>query len=125
MQPGYYALGPDQIKAMDPLHIGISPAVMSLLQQYPGSNENAGDGSNTLGYRFSSNADSSFNTYIARLDYHITSSGSQTLFARGETQNFKQPGQQQFPGQSAATTVLDDSKGLTIGLTSLTQPAAD
>ena len=35
VQPGYYALGPDQIKAMDPLHIGISPAVMSLLQQYP------------------------------------------------------------------------------------------
>jgi hypothetical protein len=122
VQPGYYALGPDQIKAMDPLHIGISPAVMSLLQQYPGANENAGDGSNTLGYRFSSNADSSFNTYIARLDYHITSSGSQTLFARGQTQNVKQPGQQQFPGQSAATTVLDDSKGLTIGLTSLLSP---
>ena len=122
VQPGYYALGPDQIKAMDPLHIGISPAVMSLLQQYPGANENAGDGSNTLGYRFSSNADSSFNTYIARLDYHITSNGSQTLFARGEAQNFKQPGQQQFPGQSASTTVLDDSKGLTIGLTSLISP---
>jgi len=122
VQPGYYALGPDQIKAMDPLHIGISPAVMSLLQQYPGANENAGDGSNTLGYRFSSNADSSFNTYIARLDYHITSNGSQTLFARGEAQNFKQPGQQQFPGQSASTTLLDDSKGLTIGLTSLINP---
>lgn len=122
VQPGYYALGPDQIKAMDPLHIGISPAVMSLLQQYPGANENAGDGSNTLGYRFSSNADSSFNTYIARLDYHITSNGSQTLFARGEAQNFKQPGQQQFPGQSASTTLLDDSKGLTIGLTSLISP---
>jgi len=122
VQPGYYALGPDQIKAMDPLHIGISPAVMSLLQQYPAANENAGDGSNTLGYRFSSNADSSFNTYIARLDYHITSNGSQTLFARGEAQNFKQPGEQQFPGQSARTTVLDDSKGLTIGLTSLISP---
>jgi hypothetical protein len=122
VQPGYYALGPDQIKAMDPLHIGVNPSVLNILQQYPASNENAGDGSNTLGYRFSSNADSSFNTYIARLDYHITSSGSQTLFARGQTQNVKQPGQQQFPGQSAATTVLDDSKGLTIGLTSLLSP---
>ena len=122
IQPGYYALGPDQIKAMDPLGIGISPAVQAILQQYPVSNENAGDGSNTLGYRFSSNADSSFNTYIARLDYHITSSGSEALFVRGETQNVKQPGQQQFPGQSASTTVLDDSKGLTIGLTSLLNP---
>ena len=31
-------------------------------------------------------------------------------------------GQQQFPGQSAATTILDDSKGLTVGLTSLITP---
>ena len=71
---------------------------------------------------FRSNADSSFNTYITRLDYHITSNGSETLFARGEMQNFKEPGPQQFPGQPAATTFLDDSKGITIGLTSLLTP---
>src|ERR1700733_28758 len=59
VQPGYYALGPKQITGMDPLGIGPSAAIESVLQQYPGSNENAGDGSNTLGYRFSSNADSS------------------------------------------------------------------
>jgi len=123
VRPGYYALGPTQIKAMDdPLHIGISPAVQGILNQYPAANENSGDGSNTLGYRFASNADSSFNTYIARMDYHITSSGSETLFARGEAQNFKEPGTQQFPGQSAATTTLDDSKGITVGLTSLLNP---
>ena len=122
VQPGYYALGPQQIKQIDPLHIGPSPAVAAILQQYPGANENAGDGSNTLGYRFSSNATPSFNTYITRLDYHITSSGSETLFLRGETQNFKEPGLQQFLGQSAATTVLDDSKGLTVGITSLISP---
>jgi hypothetical protein len=122
VKPGYYALGPDQIKAMDPLNVGISPAVQGILNQYPAANENSGDGSNTLGYRFASNADSGFNTYIARLDYHITSNGSETLFARGEAQNFKEPGTQQFPGQSAATTTLDDSKGITIGLTSLLNP---
>ena len=122
VQPGYYALGPAQIKQIDPLGIGVNQAVLNILNQYPASNENAGDGSNTLGYRFSSNADSSFNTYIARVDYHITSSGSESLFARAEAQNFKEPGTQQFPGQSAATTVLDDSKGVTIGLTSLINP---
>ncbi|HXZ42735.1 MAG TPA: TonB-dependent receptor [Terriglobales bacterium] len=119
---GYYALGPSQIKAMDPLHIGPSSAVAGILQQYPTPNENAGDGLNTLGYRFASNADSSFNTYITRLDYHVTANGSQTLFWRGETQNFKEPGLQQWPGQSAATTLLDDSKGSTVGLTSLFNP---
>src|ERR1700733_11828856 len=122
VQPGYYALGPAQIKAIDPLHIGPSSAIEGILTQYPTANENAGDGSNTLGYRFASNADSSFNTYITRLDYHITTNGSESLFLRGETQNFKEPGLQQFPGQTAATTILDDSKGITVGLTSLISP---
>jgi hypothetical protein len=123
VQPGYYALGPTQIQQMDPLGIGVNQAVLNVLQQYATANENAaGDGSNTLGYRFSSNADSSFNTYLTRIDYRITESGSQTLFLRGQTQNIKQPGEQQFPGQGAATTVLDDSKGLTVGLTSVISP---
>jgi hypothetical protein len=119
VQPGYYALGPNQIKAMDPLGIGVNQAILGVLNQYPGSNENAGDGLNTLGYRFASNADSSYNTYIVRLDGHLNSSGSENLFWRGETQNFKEPGLQQFPGQAAATLTLDDSKGSIVGLTSL------
>jgi hypothetical protein len=123
VQPGYYALGPDQIKGMDPEKIGVNQNVLSLLNQYPVANEStAGDGSNTLGFRFSPNVDRSFNTYITRLDWHITSSGSETLFARGQIQNFKEPGPQQFPGQPSATNFLDDSKGLTIGLTSLLNP---
>src|SRR3984957_17476422 len=122
VQSGYYALGPTQIKAMDPLGIGPSAGVLAILNQYPAANENAGDGSNTLGFRFAPPADASLNTYITRLDYNITANGSETLFARGETQNFKQPGQPQFPGQSAATNALDDSKGLTIGITSLITP---
>jgi hypothetical protein len=119
----YYALGPQQIKQMDPEGIGVSQAVLAtVLQQYPSPNENAGDGVNILGYRFASNADSSYNTYITRLDYHITSNGSESLFFRGQTQNFKEPQTQQFPGQPASTTILDDSKGVTVGLTSLLNP---
>jgi hypothetical protein len=122
IQPGYYALGPAQIKAMDPLGVGPSAGIESVLNQYPGANENAGDGLNILGYRFSSNAASSYNTYLTRLDYRITGNGSETLFWRGETQNFKEPGLQQFPTQSASTSILDDSKGMTVGLTSLISP---
>ncbi len=119
VQPGYYALNPTQITAMDPLHLGPSAGIEKILNQYPAENENAGDGVNILGYRFASNADSEYNTYILKGDWHINSSGSETLFWRGEMQNFKEPGLQQFPGQGASTTVLDDSKGSTVGLTSL------
>ena len=122
VQPGYYALGPTQIQQMDPEGIGVSQGVLAILNQYQQPNENAGDGSNILGYRFSSNADSTWNTYLTRLDYHITANGSESLFVRGQTQNLKDPGQQQFPGQSAETTNLDDSKGITVGLTSLISP---
>jgi hypothetical protein len=119
----YYALSPTQVQHIDPQGIGVSSAMLtSVLQKYPLPNENAGDGVNILGYRFSSNADSVYNTYITRLDYHITSNGSQTLFFRGETQNFKEPGPQQFPNQPATYTFLDDSKGVTVGLTSLLNP---
>jgi Carboxypeptidase regulatory-like domain/TonB-dependent Receptor Plug Domain len=122
VQPGYYALGPTQIKGMDPLGIGPSAAVESVLNQYNAANENAGDGLNTLGYRFSSNADSTWNTYIFKADWHINASGSQTLFVRGQTQNQNNPQLQEFPGQSASTTLVDDSRGITIGLTSLINP---
>ena len=127
VQPGNFVLTPSQITAMDPGNTatgqkGPNAAVEALLKQYPMANQSAGDGLNTNGYRFASNADSSFNTYISRLDYHITGNGSETLFARGEMQNFKEPGLQQFPGQAAATTTLDDSKGITVGLTSLINP---
>jgi len=122
VQPGYYGLNFNQIKGIDPQGIGVNQAVLGILQKYPTANEIAGDGSNTLGFRFAPPADASYNTYITRLDYHITSNGSETLFARGQTQNFKEPGQPQFPGKPAATNVLDDSKGLTIGLTSLLNP---
>lgn len=123
---GYYALNSTQLAAMDPLASptatepkGPDPNVVSLLSQYPNSNALGGDGFNTLGYRFSSNADSSFNTYIARMDWHI--SGSETLFWRGQTQNIRQPGFLEFdlPGQTPTSTTLDDSKGSTVGLTSL------
>jgi hypothetical protein len=71
IKAGYYGLGPTQIQNMDPQGIGVSQAVLGILNQYPNSNENAGDGSNTLGFRFSPNVDRSFNTYLSRLPHHV------------------------------------------------------
>ncbi len=123
VQPGNYALGPAQLKQMDPLGIGANSAVLALLKQYPNPNDTSvGDGVNIEGYRFSSNEDSRFDTFITRLDYHITRSGSESVFWRGQTQNTKEPQAQQFPGQIAATTLLNGSKGSIVGLTSVISP---
>jgi len=128
VQPGYNWLTPSQITGIDPGNSstgqkGPSAAVEAVLGQYPGANEfNEGDGLNTLGYRFSSNADSPWNTYILKGDWHINQSGSETLFVRGQTQNENNPQLQQFPGQPATSTLVDDSRGITVGLVSLINP---
>ncbi|MGH9541638.1 MAG: carboxypeptidase regulatory-like domain-containing protein [Terriglobales bacterium] len=112
-----------QIAAMDPLHIGPNAAVLPLLQQYPMPNDpNFGDGLNVEGYRFAPTVHRTFNTYISRLDWHLTRNGSEAMFWRGQLQNDKSPGPPQFPGQQAATTLLDDSKGSILGLTSVITP---
>jgi hypothetical protein len=48
-------LGPDQVRNIDPSHIGESAAVLKVLQSYPVPNDNTvGDGLNTAGFRFKS-----------------------------------------------------------------------
>jgi hypothetical protein len=124
---GDYALNSTQIAGMDPLKTAPGPGpnanVITVLNQYPMPNDlTQGDGVNTSGYRFASKSASTFNTYISRLDWHITGNGNETVFWRGETQNNKQPQAQLFPGQPAASTLLDGSKGSTVGLTSVLTP---
>lgn len=116
-------LGPQQLTAMDPLHIGPNAAVLKVLQQYPMPNDNSiGDGLNIQGYRFAPTVHRTFNTYISRLDWHITPNGSESLFWRGQLDNDKSPGAPNFPGGPAATTELDNSKGSILGLTSVLSP---
>ncbi|HKF50856.1 MAG TPA: carboxypeptidase-like regulatory domain-containing protein [Candidatus Acidoferrales bacterium] len=121
--PGNFALAQSDLKGMDPQKAGADPAVLTMLQQYPNPNDpTIGDGLNLEGYRFSSNQDSRYDTFITRLDYHITPSGSETIFWRGQMQNNKLPGEQEFPGQIGATTLLDGSKASIVGLTSVISP---
>lgn len=118
--PGNFALNQTDLKGMDPQGTGADPAVLSMLQQYPNPNDpTVGDGLNLEGYRFSSNQDSRYDTFITRLDYHITRSGSESVFWRGQMQNNKIPGPQEFPGQIGETTLLDGSKASIVGLTSV------
>ena len=112
VQPGYYALGPTQITAMDPLGIGPSAAIESSPEPVPCVQRKCRRWFEHSGLSVFLQRGLELQHLHCRLDYHINASGSETLFWRGQTQNFKEPGLQQFPGQSAATTMLDDSKGI-------------
>lgn len=117
-----YALTPSQIQGMDPLGIGDNAAMLQLLASYPMPNDpTSGDGLNTAGYRFSQPVSSSFNTYIARLDWNVSS--RQTLFWRGNLINDDQPGVSQFPGQPISSRALANNKGFGAGYTFVITPA--
>jgi hypothetical protein len=104
------------LKALDPAHIGASAAVMAIFQQYPHPNDHTtGDGLNAQGFRFNSPIHLSWNTYISRIDYNLTSSGRHSLFWRGTLQNDKDNQAQQLPGQAPRFTDLAHNKGFAAG----------
>ncbi len=123
-------LSPDQIRAIDPQHIGESPGVLKILQSYPTPNDNTvGDGINTAGYRFNSPVPLSYNTYIARVDYQVDTNGKHVLFWRGQMQNdhfvpssTTTNGVPQFPGQADSILHLENDKGIALGYTWIITP---
>jgi hypothetical protein len=115
---GVTSLTPAQVKALDPAGIGVNQASLAIFKRYPLPNDfTVGDGLNTFGFRFKAPIKLDWNTYIARLDYHLTQSGRHMLFLRGNLQNDSDTTLSQFPGQQPRFTNLNNSKGLGAGYT--------
>ena len=128
---GVFGVTATQLTAMDPHHIGPDPVICcapgSYFQSFPHANDNSqGDAFNFLGYRFRGAIPTDKNWYIARLDYKLTSNGNQSLFWRGALRNDSQSGAPYlpapFPGSSPLTSLLDYSKGFTVGYTATLRP---
>ncbi len=120
---GSYALGPDQLKGMDPLGIGPSAVALKYMQTFPEPNStNALDAPNYGAYTFAAPTTESFNWYIARLDYKLTRSGNQTLFFRGTGVDDRSAGTPFLPGQAPETSTVDLSKGFVVGYTGVFGP---
>jgi hypothetical protein len=115
-----YNLTPDDIKGMDPQGIGVNQAILQIYNAYPAPNDpTQGDGLNTEGYRFPYTLQRSYNTYIARLDWNVTSNGKHTLFWRGNLQDDNEPTPPAFPGQPPSTSTLTNNKGFAAGYTAI------
>ena len=112
------------ITNMDPLHLGPDPVMLGYFQSYPMPNDNSvGDGLNYAGYRFPGSVLRHFDSYIARLDYKLTSGGNQSLFFRGDMQPYDlDRGAPFLPGQHPMETNEDYSKGVVVGYTSIFNP---
>ncbi len=113
----------DQIKALDPAHIGISAATQKLFSQYPHGNDTTlGDGYNFIGYRFNAPQHADQNTYISRFDWSIDNAGKHMVFVRAQLQNDNQDGLPQFLGQAPSTENLTNAKGIAVGYTATLKP---
>ncbi|MGC1106602.1 MAG: carboxypeptidase regulatory-like domain-containing protein [Candidatus Acidiferrales bacterium] len=128
--PGNYALGPTQLKAMDPLGIGPSPSSLAYFQSYYANpavvpnDPTLGDGRllNFDGFRFAASQAFRDDILIGRIDYKLTANGNQTLFWRGSGQDNYEPGTPFLPGDPPQTTDSDFSKGMVIGYTAVLRP---
>lgn len=117
---GYFALGPSQLKAMDPLGIGPDPASLAYYNSYPLPNDNTvGDGFNYTGFRFAAPSSERDDWLVARIDYKLTANGNHTLFWRGSGANDNNPQAPFLPGTPAENTVIDRSKGFVAGYTAI------
>lgn len=119
VQPGYYALGPMEMSRIAPREQqtgqkGVNGAILTVLNRYPASNENAGDGVNTLGYRFALPADSGFNTYIVPSAGISTATARKSCFWVERHKTSTSRNSCSFPASLRRT--LDDSKGLTVAI---------
>jgi len=115
---GYNALTGDQIKQIDPLHIGLNQVAMTLFNTFPHANDfSQGDGVNFIGYRFRGPAPNDKNWYIGRVDYKLTKNGNHTLFWRGALRNDKRSDVPYLPGTDPIQKFTDNSSGFTVGYT--------
>jgi len=139
---GSFTLTPENLAAMDPncsglgtcpLGPGANPAVMTLFQKYPQPNTAGGDETNFQGFTFSSPLPAKLDTYVAKIDYNLTSSGSHQVFVRGGLMNdrgasetdptaYTGTGGSEFPGQTANITHLNNTKGIIAGYTGVLRP---
>ncbi|HXN52556.1 MAG TPA: TonB-dependent receptor [Candidatus Acidoferrum sp.] len=121
---GNFGVSPSQIKAMDPLGIGVSTGVMvPYLNSFPLPNDpSVEDGVNFEGFRFKGPVAISTNWYIARADYKISGNGNHTLYWRGALRNDKNAGVPYLLGGSPELTLVDYSKGFSIGYTAVLKP---
>jgi hypothetical protein len=92
----------------------------ALFTKYPLPNSTSqGDLLNTAAYTFPGPDPVKHDTYIVKLDFKLNSSGSHSLFVRGNLQNDHESQPPQFPGQPPFDFLTNNSKGIAAGYTAL------
>jgi hypothetical protein len=115
------------VQNVDPLHLGPDASILAVLQSYPkGNDPSFGEdgGLNFSGFRFNAPIHRSDHALVGKVDLHIDSAGKHTVSARSTfARNTDDQIPAQFPGQSPASTLRDNSKGLAAQYTAILTPS--
>ncbi len=114
-------LTPEELQAIDPLGLGVNPAMLAYMTQYPEGNDSSispDGGLNVDGFRFNAPIEVGNAIYTARFDFLLDEAGRHSVFWRGTLGDLKtdlEPAQ--FPGLEASSILLNNSKGFATGYT--------
>ena len=128
-QGNIHTLSPADVKQLDPLHIGLNPGYLGILNQYPVGNDptNGVDGGlNFTGFRFNAPSKLDSRAYVGKMDFILDSAAKHTLSVRGTLSNLNQDQPDalaQFPGQQSASQILNNSKGISAAYTAILTPS--
>jgi hypothetical protein len=124
---GITKLTASDLQQIDPLHVGVSPQILSLLKLYPVGNDPASgydSGLNFAGFRFNAPNNLTYNAYVAKLDFHLDSAGKHNLALRGTLAgNQETLVPQSFPGQPVNSVKLNNSRGIAALYTGVLSPS--
>lgn len=124
---GIQTLSPAESRIVDPLGLGITPAMLAILKSYPASNDLQAGGDRGLnfgGYRFNAPLTRNDRAYVAKMDFNLDKEARHTLMLRGTLgDNARDQVLAQFPGQDAAAKNLDNSKGISARYTAVLSPS--
>ncbi len=115
----------EMTSVIDPQRRGFSPFIKDLLAKYPVGNDDAlgsDGGLNFSGLRFNAPFKLNNKAYVARMDFRIDKEGKHNAYIRGTLADNKEDlssALAQFPGQAAASLLLNNSRGATVNVTSV------
>lgn len=128
--PGYMALSPTQITAMDSTSLGPhgpDPAVLAYMSSkfstHLPNDFTVGDGFNTAGFRFRAPTTTKKNWYIAKLDYNITTDAKHRISVSGALANQNSAGAPFLPGGIPEQDIVNYNKGIIVGYSAVITPS--
>lgn len=125
---GIQTLTPAEIRQIDPQHIGASQYMLDLMKKYPLPNDllTGGDrGLNFATFRFNAPYKRDDLALVGKLDFNLDKSAMHTLSLRGTlTDNVRDDTANlaQFPGQEAASKILENPRGISARYTAVLTP---